>query len=60
MYFPYAFICPTVAAHLRGGWGDEPPRQTSAAGPANPATAHDSRVRCSRRLGGDLLQARVV
>jgi hypothetical protein len=42
---------PTVAAHLRGGWGDEPPRPTSAVGPAHFATEHDSRVRCSRRLG---------
>jgi hypothetical protein len=42
---------PTVAAHLRGGPGDEPPRQTSAASPAILATAHDGRVTCSRRLG---------
>jgi len=41
---------PTVAAHLRGGSGDEPPQETSAAGPADSTTEHDSRVRCSRRL----------
>jgi hypothetical protein len=43
-----------VAAHLRGGWGDGPPGETSAAGPINSATAHDSRDRCSRRLGAAL------
>jgi len=41
-----------VAAHLRGGSGDELPRETSVAGPTDFATEHDSRVRCSRRLGG--------
>jgi len=41
-----------LAAHLRGGSGDEPPGATSAAGPTNSATEPDSRVRCSRRLGG--------
>jgi len=36
-YLPLDWL--TVAAHLPGGPGDEPPRQTSAAGPANRATA---------------------
>jgi len=40
-----------LAAHLRGGSGDEPLAETSVAGPADFTTEHDSRVRCSRRLG---------
>jgi len=41
---PVGGVVLTMAAHLRGGWGDKPSGETSAAGPANSVAEHDNRV----------------
>ena len=45
----------TLRREPRGGTGEKPPRTATAAGPANSATVHDSRVGGRPMLGSSLI-----